>query len=83
MSDVREKEHSPVPLALRNATTGFMAGLGYGRDYKYSHEYEGHFTEQDFLPPSLQGTTYYRPSDNGEERTIRARLNEWWKSRKR
>jgi putative ATPase len=83
MNDVREKQHSPVPLALRNASTGLMAGLGYGKEYKYSHEYEGHFTEQDFLPPDLQGTTYYRPSENGEERTIRARLNEWWKSRKR
>ncbi len=83
MTDVREKEHSPVPLALRNASTGLMAGLGYGKDYKYSHEYEGHFTEQDFLPPDLQGTTYYRPSDNGEEHSIRARLNDWWKSRKR
>jgi putative ATPase len=82
-SDVREKENSPVPLALRNSPTGFMAGLGYGREYRYSHEYEGHFTEQEFLPSNLQGKTYYRPSDNGEERTIRARLNDWWKSRKR
>jgi len=83
MSDVREKANEPVPLPLRNAPTGFMAGLGYGREYKYSHDYEGHFTEQDFLPPNLKGKTYYRPSDNGEERTIRARLNDWWKSRKR
>jgi putative ATPase len=83
VSDVRDRENSPVPLALRNAPTGFMAGLGYGREYKYSHEYEGHFTEQEFLPPNLQGKTYYRPSDSGEERTIRERLNHWWKTRKR
>ncbi len=83
LSDVREKPNGPVPLALRNAPTGFMAGLGYGKDYKYSHDFEGHFVEQDFLPENINGTVYYKPTNNGEERTIRERLNTWWKSRQR
>jgi putative ATPase len=82
-ADVRQTPASPVPLHLRNAPTGLMAGLGYGTGYKYGHDHPGNFTEQQYLPDNLKDRTYYRPTDNGAERTIRERLNSWWKSRRR
>ena len=78
MRDVREQANEPVPLHLRNAVTGMMKDIGYGKDYKYSHDYDGHFEAQDYLPPSLKGKRYYRPSDEGAEKDIRDRLNRWW-----
>ncbi len=78
MKDVREQANEPVPLHLRNAVTGMMKDMGYGKDYKYSHDYEGNFEAQEYLPPSLKGRRYYRPSDEGAEQEIRDRLNRWW-----
>jgi putative ATPase len=83
MNDVKTTPDDPVPLHLRNAPTKLMERLGYGENYRYSHDYTGHFTEQQYLPDNLRGKMYYRPSDQGEEKSIRARLNEWWKSKKR
>jgi len=83
MRDVKTTPDEPVPLHLRNAPTKLMEHLGYGENYKYSHDFTGHFTEQQYLPDNLKGKVYYRPSDQGEEKSIRARLNEWWKSKKR
>jgi putative ATPase len=83
MSDAKEFSDESVPLHLRNAPTKMMESLGYGHNYKYSHNYDKSFVEQQYLPENLKGKTYYRPTDNGEEKTIRARLNSWWKSRKR
>jgi putative ATPase len=60
-----------------------MAGLGYGAGYQYGHDHPGNFTEQRYLPDDLKDRKYYRPTDNGAERTIRERLNSWWTSRKR
>ena len=81
MKDVREQANEPVPLHLRNAVTGMMKDMGYGKDYKYSHDYEGNFEAQEYLPPSLEGRRYYRPSDEGAEKGIRDRLNSWWAGR--
>ena len=78
LDDVRRKPHEPVPLHLRNAVTGLMRGMGYGAGYKYSHDYEGHFEPQDYLPPELSGRRYYEPSDQGTEATIAERLRRWW-----
>ncbi|MCI0802710.1 MAG: replication-associated recombination protein A, partial [Chloroflexi bacterium] len=78
MRDVREQANEPVPLHLRNAVTGMMKDMGYGKDYKYSHDFKGHFAEQDYLPPSLKGRRYYQPSDEGAEREIGRRLKRWW-----
>ena len=78
IKDVREQANEPVPLHLRNAVTGMMKDMGYGKDYKYSHDYEGNFEAQEYLPPSLKGRRYYRPSDEGAEQEIRDRLNRWW-----
>ncbi len=82
-SDVENLPAYDVPLHLRNAPTKLMKELDYGKDYKYSHDYEGNFAEQEFLPKELKDKVYYKPSDNGAEAKIRLRLLEWWKNRKR
>jgi len=63
-----------VPLHLRNAPTRLMKDLGYGRDYRYAHDYEGHIVDQQQLPDRLKDRRYYEPSENGEEAEIRCRL---------
>ena len=78
LEDVRKLPNDPVPLHLRNAVSGLMSGMGYGKGYRYAHEYEGHFTEQDYLPPSLQGRRYFQPSTEGQEKEIKERLESWW-----
>ena len=78
LEDVRKLPNDPVPLHLRNAVTGLMSGMGYGKGYRYVHEYEGHFTEQDYLPPSVQGRRYFQPSTEGQEKEIKERLEGWW-----
>ena len=72
--DVKQYGPLPVPLHLRNAPTPLMKGLGYGRGYKYAHDYEGHVVEQQHLPDRLKERRYYEPSDIGEERAIKERL---------
>ena len=69
----------PVPLHLRNAPTKLMKELGYAQDYKYAHEYEGNFIDQEFLPDSLRGRKFYEPGDNAREAEIRRRLQACWK----
>jgi len=72
-----------VPLHLRNAPTKLMKSLDYGKEYKYSHDYEGHFTEQQYLPEELKNKVYYTPTGIGEEAKILERLKNWWKNKKR
>ncbi len=81
--DVRTTRDAPVPLHLRNAPTKLMERLGYGQDYKYGHEFEDNFVEQQYLPDDLKDRLYYQPTENGAEKKIRDRLNAWWKSKKR
>ena len=76
---VHKGDNSPVPLHLRNAPTSLMAELGYAKDYKYAHSYEGNFVDQEFLPDGKSGTKFYEPGDNAKEREIRARLQKNWK----
>jgi putative ATPase len=78
LEDVRKLPNEPVPLHLRNAITGLMKGMGYGKGYQYAHEHPGHFVEQEYLPPSLKGRRYYQPSAEGKEGTIQERLKKWW-----
>ncbi|WP_259014150.1 replication-associated recombination protein A [Emticicia fluvialis] len=70
--------HLPVPLALRNAPTKLMKQIGYGKNYKYAHNYEGNFTKLNFLPDELKGTKLYEPSNNARENEIRRQLQAWW-----
>ena len=78
MKDVRDSRNEPVPLHLRNAVTGLMKGMGYGKSYKYSHDYEGHFVLQDYLPPSLKDRRYFQPSEEGHEKELAERLRQLW-----
>jgi putative ATPase len=72
----------PVPLHLRNAVTDLMAEQGYGADYKYAHDYEGNFVEQEFMPESLKGTQFYYPNtDNPTEQRIAERIQQLWKNK--
>ena len=79
--DVRELENRPVPLHIRNAPTVLMKDLGYGKEYKYPHDYPGHFVEEEYLPENLRGRTYYQPTELGFEREIKKRL-EYWRRKK-
>jgi putative ATPase len=79
MAKVRETGDLPVPLHIRNAPTGLMKNLGYGKDYKYAHSYEGNFVADNFLPEELKGTIFYEPGANQREEEIRKRLSGMWK----
>ncbi|MDO8672080.1 MAG: replication-associated recombination protein A, partial [Dehalococcoidia bacterium] len=72
--DVQKTRNDPVPLHLRNAVTPLMKGLDYGKGYKYAHDFEGHYVEQQGLPDALKGKLYYEPTDLGYESEIRERL---------
>ena len=70
-----------VPMSIRNAPTKLMKKEGYGEGYKYSHDYEGSFAEQEFLPEEIKGTRFYDPGDNARENELRKRLKALWKER--
>jgi putative ATPase len=73
--DLDETRADPVPLHLRNAPTPLMKGLGYGKDYKYAHDYEGHVApDETYLPEALQDRRYYVPTDLGAEAELKRRL---------
>jgi putative ATPase len=80
--DVGRSRNEPVPLHLRNPVTKLMRGLGYGKGYKYAHDYPDHFVEQQNLPDMLKGKHYYLPSDQGFEKEVRARLKAWWEGKR-
>jgi putative ATPase len=74
--DVQQTEADPVPLHLRNAPTGLMKNLGYGKDYQYAHNYQEKVTNMQCLPDNLVGRSWYKPTDQGFEARLRARLDE-------
>lgn len=78
---VKKTGNLPVPLHLRNAPTKLMKDLGYGKDYKYAHSYDGNFTDLEFMPEEISGTVFYTPSDNSTENKIRAELEKKWKNK--
>jgi putative ATPase len=80
--DIQTMSALPVPLALRNAPTALMQGLGYGRGYKYPHHYPGRHVEETYLPENLQHRIYYEPGDDGHERVIGERLQQWRRHKK-
>lgn len=72
----------PVPLHIRNAPTKLMKSLDYGRDYKYAHDYDGSFVEQEFLPKGLEGSRFYVPNEqNPTEAKIAERIRTLWKGK--
>ncbi len=78
---VKKTGNLPVPLHLRNAPTQLAKSLGYGKDYKYAHNYPGNFIEQEFLPKEISGTAIYKPGDNTAEDKYRQQLARQWKER--
>ncbi|MBI4592688.1 MAG: replication-associated recombination protein A, partial [Candidatus Rokubacteria bacterium] len=76
-TDVSERPSEPVPLPIRNAPTGLMRDLGYGRDYQYAHDAPDARVDQEHLPEALRGREYYRPTDRGVEAELSRRLAEW------
>jgi putative ATPase len=77
----REKGDLPVPLAIRNAPTGLMKKIGYGKDYRYAHDFSGNFAEQEFLPEQISGMRFYDPQQNAREHEMRLRLKGLWKDK--
>ncbi|MFI3262448.1 MAG: replication-associated recombination protein A [Rikenellaceae bacterium] len=73
-----DTERRDVPLNIRNAPTKLMHELGYGDGYKYSHDFEGHFAYQEFMPEGLSNLKFYEAADNAKEREIGARVNSLW-----
>jgi putative ATPase len=82
VSEVRQGDNPPVPLHIRNAPTGLMKHLGYGRGYKYAHDYEDQTAPMECLPEALAGKRFYEPKDVGFEKEIRERLEKMRKARK-
>ena len=78
---VRRTGNLPVPLHLRNAPTKLMKQLGYGKDYKYAHAYEGHFVKQQFLPDEVQHERLWHAQDNPAETKLKERMINLWGER--
>ncbi len=81
LSEVRKRPGIAIPMHLRNAPTKLMKEIGYGKDYKYSHDSEDHFIEQDFLPVELKDRIFYEPTEIGREAAIKKYLEQKWKKR--
>ena len=81
LAKVEKTNDLPVPLHLRNAPTKLMKELSYGKEYKYAHNFESNFIEQEFLPDALSGTAFYNPGNNSRENELRARLKQLWKGK--
>ena len=78
---VKQTGDLPVPLHLRNAPTKLMKNIGYGKNYKYAHSYEGNFTDLDFLPDAIAGTKLYEPGNNAREQESKEKLKKLWGDR--
>ncbi len=78
---VKQTGDLPVPLHLRNAPTKLMKELGYGDEYKYAHDFDNNFAEQEFLPDEIQNTSFYEPGNNARERELRTFLKNRWKNK--
>ncbi|MDO9514699.1 MAG: replication-associated recombination protein A [Syntrophales bacterium] len=80
--DIRKTGALPVPLHIRNAPTRLMKDLGYGKGYKYAHNFPDAHVPQEYLPEKLKGRTYYSPTTRGYEKVIKDRLEKWYKIRR-
>jgi putative ATPase len=81
MEAVKQKGDLPVPLHIRNAPTKLMKNMDYGKGYKYSHSFEGNFSEQEYLPKEIEGTKFYDPGKNPREEELRKFLQSLWKNK--
>jgi putative ATPase len=78
---VREQGDLPVPLHIRNAPTRLMKNLNYGKGYQYSHDYNGNFSPQEYLPSELSGMKFFDPGKNAREEELRRHLKSLWKDK--
>ena len=78
---VRRTGDLPVPLPIRNAPTGLMKNMNYGKGYKYAHDYPGNFVEEEFLPEQISGKKLYDPGNNAAEARQREYLRQCWKEK--
>lgn len=80
---VEKTGNLPVPLHLRNAPTKLMDELGYGKDYKYAHDFPGHFVDQQYQPTEIAGTRFWQAADNPQEAKMKERMDALWNNNKR
>jgi len=78
---INETGVQPVPYHIRNAPTKLMKNLGYGKNYKYAHNFKNAIVSQEYLPDKLRGYRFYEPTDRGYERTIKRLLETWQKQK--
>jgi putative ATPase len=76
--EIKKGSSESVPLHLRNPVTPLMQEMGYGKDYKYAHDFPGHIVEQQHLPDSLKGKQFYTPGNLGYEKQVQSRLKAWF-----
>ena len=81
LDTVEKTGNRPVPLHLRNAPTRLMEDLGYGANYKYAHDYLGHFVHQQYMPEGLEGTRFWEVQDNASESRLGERLRQLWEKK--
>jgi putative ATPase len=70
-------------LHIRNAPTSLMKEIGYGKNYKYAHDFNKNFVEESYFPDEMKGTQYYFPTENGQEKKIKEWLSFLWKKLKK
>ncbi len=83
MKDVESSPQEPVPLQIRNPVTGLMKDIGYGKDYAYAHDFADSTTDMETFPERLKGRRYYLPSEMGQEKEIKKRIDWWLKVKER
>ena len=79
LDEVKRSGNLPVPLHLRNAPTTMLKKMGHGADYKYPHDFEGHFVEQQYLPDAIRGKQFWQAQNNEAEARLWQRIRQWWK----
>jgi putative ATPase len=82
LNEVRKNPIAAVPNHLRNAPTKLMKEIGYGKDYKYAHDFDKHFVEENYLPDDLKNKQFYFPTENGQEKRLKDWLKFLWKTKK-
>lgn len=82
-AELKARPNLAIPLHLRNAPTQLMKDIGYGKHYKYSHDYDEHFIEQDFLPEEIVNSIFYKPTEIGREANLKKYLDKKWKKRQK
>ncbi len=81
--EVKSNKLFPVPIHLRNAPTKLMKEIGYGKEYKYAHDYKGNFVQDNYLPQEISNKQFYFPTENGQEKKLLDRLKTIWKGKKK